>query len=212
VYVSLLSSFSLSLSHSDLFSLSFANLNCYTDSISSRTFLNNLGSTHWDIETCLALASAGKYAYAGLEWHGECWVRSFLSSTSSCLSLTLHYSQGANDISAPGKVQDASACTLLCNENNLQQCGGDSAIDVYKSKTWKAPTVTTTSAAPTATVPTTPAYIAPAGKYPGPEWTCSSLLFPFLPVSILTPIFILSRRQLLHRRQLSYPHHSAPRR
>ncbi|GAA5869605.1 hypothetical protein JCM8547_005084 [Rhodosporidiobolus lusitaniae] len=111
---------------------------CYTDSVSSRTLLNGLGSSTWTAENCLSLATAKGYKYAGVIYGGECW--------------------GANEISPSGSVQDDSACNWLCADRSKEEgaanvtltCGGEAGLDVYES-TLPTSTSTVPTEAPSAT-------------------------------------------------------------
>ncbi|GAA5866802.1 hypothetical protein JCM8547_003568 [Rhodosporidiobolus lusitaniae] len=86
---------------------------CYTDSISARTLPHGLGSQHWDIQTCLDLATAAEFKYAGIIYGGECW--------------------GANEIASTGTVQSLSKCNWDCNDaRGVETCGGEAGLDVYQ--------------------------------------------------------------------------------
>ncbi|GAA5866830.1 hypothetical protein JCM8547_003577 [Rhodosporidiobolus lusitaniae] len=94
---------------------------CYTDSISARTLPHGLGSQHWDIQTCLDLAAAAEYKYAGIIYGGECW--------------------GANEIASTGTVQSLSKCNWDCNDaRGVETCGGEAGLDVYQVRSTVAPT------------------------------------------------------------------------
>ncbi|KAF2426203.1 WSC-domain-containing protein [Tothia fuscella] len=76
-----------------------------------------LASDSMSIETCIDLADAAGYQYAGLEYGRECWVgNSLLNPTSS----------------AP-----ASACNIPCKGSVGELCGAASRLSLYR----RAPTV-----------------------------------------------------------------------
>ncbi|GAA5866781.1 hypothetical protein JCM8547_003562 [Rhodosporidiobolus lusitaniae] len=94
---------------------------CYTDSISARTLPHGLGSQHWDIQTCLDLAAAAEYKYAGIIYGGECW--------------------GANKIAPTGTAQSLDKCNWDCNDaRGVETCGGEAGLDVYQVRSTVVPT------------------------------------------------------------------------
>ncbi|GAA5941886.1 hypothetical protein JCM10213_008152 [Rhodosporidiobolus nylandii] len=86
---------------------------CYKDNTSSRTFAKQLTTSLRTIAACLSAAKKGGWAYAGLEHGGECWVSK----------------------SAPraNRKIDYSRCSMLCDGNAGNFCGGNAAMTVYKA-------------------------------------------------------------------------------
>ncbi|GAA5890549.1 hypothetical protein JCM6882_002958 [Rhodosporidiobolus microsporus] len=86
---------------------------CYADNQSSRAFPKGLTPKSKTVAGCLDAAKEGGYAYAALEYHGECWV----SNTAPKASTKL----------------DSSACGLTCTDRPSNYCGGAGAMTVYKA-------------------------------------------------------------------------------
>lgn len=117
-------------------------LGCYVDAIGARTLVNNINVASWTIDSCVAAVGAN-FQFAGVEWGGECctsparFVHLFLpTDIFSCFLFSLV--GGANSI-IPSIQLPASACTMTCNDNPSQQCGGNLAIDIYQSNRYSPP-------------------------------------------------------------------------
>ncbi|BGP35905.1 hypothetical protein JCM10296v2_007757 [Rhodotorula toruloides] len=67
------------------------------------------------VKSCLVTAAAQGYGYAGLEYHGECWVGPKPSS--------------------PKKL-NVGLCNALCDDDKLSYCGGGypAALSLYELK------------------------------------------------------------------------------
>ncbi|EFX02197.1 legume lectin domain containing protein [Grosmannia clavigera kw1407] len=114
-------------------------LGCYQEPSNSRALSNQLTVTNQTVGVCLALAAAKGYTYAGLEYGGECWCDNTLSPNAT--------------------LESTSACTMTCNGNSTEYCGGSSLLDVYKTN---STTAATTLGTPTqVAVATTPASTGP---------------------------------------------------
>jgi hypothetical protein len=87
------------------------NLGCYTDP-GPRTLLNLItlaGAT--TVELCQAGCAAQGYTLAGVEYGGECWCDSQIRN------------QG---------VPATSGCTMTCNGNPQETCGGPNRLNMYQ--------------------------------------------------------------------------------
>ncbi len=67
----------------------------------------------------------------GIEYGGETW--------------------GANALDASSKVLDYSSCSMACNGNSLQLCGGSSAMDLYITSGAATSSVVSSAASATST-------------------------------------------------------------
>lgn len=84
-----------------------AYVGCFTDD-ANRALPTNFGGGH-TIESCMAVAQANGYAYAGLQWYGQCFAGN-----------SLGYVQ----------VSDGE-CNTPCDANSGQTCGGAWRNSVY---------------------------------------------------------------------------------
>lgn len=81
-------------------------------------------------ESCIAYCSGLNYAYAGMEYSGECYCDNSIASTGS-----------------PAAYSD---CNMGCNGNNTEACGGPDRITIfYNNATAAPPQVFTTSSTST---------------------------------------------------------------
>ncbi|KAF3259539.1 hypothetical protein TWF192_010402 [Orbilia oligospora] len=104
---------------------------CYTDSSSARALQFQL--VDWNamtIEMCLQTASG--FAYAAVEYYGECYYGNTLNSAS----------------------QPSTGCNTNCAGNSNEMCGGADRINLYRNK--NVPPVVSSSTTTTATTTTTP--------------------------------------------------------
>ena len=83
---------------------------CYTDS-STRALPNELISSGATVESCLAAAQAADYAYAGVQYGGQCFAGNTLGIT---------------------KVSDSS-CNMPCSANSSEVCGGTWLNSIYST-------------------------------------------------------------------------------
>lgn len=90
----------------------WTSLGCYTDSTAARALSVNSGvvggPAAMSIEGCADACKAGGYTYSGTEYSGECWCGNAL-------------------LNGHGPAPDGNAqCTMTCNGNALEICGGPS--------------------------------------------------------------------------------------
>lgn len=85
---------------------------CYREPDTSRAFTNQLSVTNQTVGSCLAAAAAQGYAYAGIEYGGECWA--------------------GNSLAAGAAAVAASSCSMTCNNNGSEFCGGPVLLSTYK--------------------------------------------------------------------------------
>ncbi|OAA65943.1 legume lectin domain containing protein [Niveomyces insectorum RCEF 264] len=116
-------------------------LGCYNEPPGARAFSNQLSVTNATVAKCLASAAAAGYVYAGLEYGGECW--------------------SGNSINADASQAATSACSMTCNGNHTEYCGGSLLLDVYHLAVANSTngTTTATGTGPTATGPATKAEV-----------------------------------------------------
>jgi hypothetical protein len=84
--------------------------NCVVDS--PRVLSVNNAADNMTVESCISMADAGGYQWAGLEYGRECWL-------------------GRNVLSA---VQNAtsSQCNMVCKGNVTEYCGAGSRLSLYQ--------------------------------------------------------------------------------
>ena len=85
-------------------------MGCYTDS-SARALPTELSSGGETVESCKAKAATAGYAYAGVQYYGQCW--------------------GGNTLGYQ-KVADAE-CNTPCNANPAETCGGVWLNSIYQT-------------------------------------------------------------------------------
>ncbi|GEM11805.1 WSC domain protein [Rhodotorula toruloides] len=88
---------------------------CFADNNPNRAFPKRIDVPKKTVQSCLDTAAAQGYGYAGIEYHGECWVGPKPSSAKS-LNIGL--------------------CNALCDDDNLSYCGGGypAAFSLYELK------------------------------------------------------------------------------
>ncbi|BGO96168.1 hypothetical protein NBRC10512_006679 [Rhodotorula toruloides] len=88
---------------------------CFADNNPGRAFPKRIDIPKKTVQSCLDTAAAQGYGYAGLEYHGECWVGPKPSS--------------------PKKL-NVGLCNALCDDDNLSYCGGGypAAFSLYELK------------------------------------------------------------------------------
>jgi hypothetical protein len=96
----------------------YISLGCYTEATQGRALAHQLSTVNETVADCLDLC-AGAYTYAGLEYGGECWC--------------------GNDLGVGAGPTDASACTMPCNDNRTELCGGPSLLNLYQSNATALP-------------------------------------------------------------------------
>lgn len=117
---------------------------CYTDSVNARTLFGSVytSGTSMTQESCIAYCAGLNYGYAGTEYAGECYCDNTIASTG-----------------VPAAFSD---CSMNCNGNTTEACGGPNRISLfYNNATATAPStsivtagVSTTTAAAAATAST----------------------------------------------------------
>jgi WSC domain-containing protein/List-Bact-rpt repeat protein len=112
-------------------------LGCYTDD-TTRALPNLLGSSNETVESCKQKASNAGYAYAGLQWYGQCWAGNNLGYT---------------------RVPDGQ-CNTLCTANQNEVCGGAWHNSIYSAA---QPVTLTVSVSGSGTVTSSPAGINCSG-------------------------------------------------
>ena len=92
-------------------------MGCYTDSVAARTL--NVGAAipggpaAMSVALCTQSCQASGYSYSGVEYSGECY----------CGNSFLNGGAPASD--------GLSGCSMVCNGNSSEFCGGSNRLDVY---------------------------------------------------------------------------------
>lgn len=110
----------------------YKSIGCYTEATDARALANFIETANQTVADCLHACKADDYTYAGLEYGGECWCDN---------------SFGKGSIPAP--IED---CSMTCNGNSTEFCGGPNRLNVYQLKK-----LVTTTSVPATTVPATTA-------------------------------------------------------
>ena len=88
---------------------------CYTDSVAARTLANRVdttgGGSVMTIELCTSACTAAGYSLAGAEYGGECYCD--------------------NTYSVGGPASDQTICSMKCNGDATNYCGGAGAMNLY---------------------------------------------------------------------------------
>ncbi|KAL8699219.1 MAG: hypothetical protein Q9201_006129 [Fulgogasparrea decipioides] len=111
---------------------------CYTEATGGRALSglqNPVAGATLTLEKCAA-ACAG-YAYFGTEYSGECYCGNTFGAGSVLAT-------GGNDPTKNG-------CSMLCNGDQLEYCGGPNRLSTYKVNTTLATSSTTTATGTTTT-------------------------------------------------------------
>ncbi|KAG5972817.1 hypothetical protein E4U55_000733 [Claviceps digitariae] len=97
----------------------FTYLGCFSEPSIGRILANQLlNSASMTIDKCLQ--TCWEYAYAGVEYHRECWCGN-----------TLKYTENDASTTSGKKVAD-SECNFLCPGNQTEYCGGSLRLSIYK--------------------------------------------------------------------------------
>ncbi|KAL9602500.1 MAG: hypothetical protein Q9219_001794 [cf. Caloplaca sp. 3 TL-2023] len=127
-------------------------LGCYTEGTNGRALggkINPVGGATLTNELCAAACQG--YTYFGTEYSGECYCGNTL---------------GTGAVLAPGGADPtANGCSMKCNGNATQYCGGANRLTIYKLNA----TSTTTGTASSTATPTAPA--GPAIKNTVGTWS-----------------------------------------
>ncbi|KAI4597013.1 hypothetical protein KJ359_004924 [Pestalotiopsis sp. 9143b] len=81
------------------------------EALSVKTELSVTGMT---VETCVAECKGNGFRYAGLAWYGNCYCGQTVDTA----------------------MLDAGQCSLPCDGNKTEVCGGDTAVNVYQDPTF----------------------------------------------------------------------------
>jgi hypothetical protein len=106
---------------------------CYTDSVQARTLTGSVytSANSMTQESCVGYCTSLSYGYAGVEYSGECYCSNYIASTG-----------------LPAAISD---CSMGCNGNATESCGGPNRLNLfYNNATAPAP-ATTAPAAGTST-------------------------------------------------------------
>ncbi|KAL8661300.1 MAG: hypothetical protein Q9202_005725 [Teloschistes flavicans] len=115
-------------------------LGCYTEGTNGRALTgkqNPVGGATLTNEVCAAACQG--YTYFGTEYSGECYCGNSLLNGAA--------------LAAGGDDPTANGCSMTCNGNATEYCGGASRLSTYKLNS----TATTTGTASGTATPTTPA-------------------------------------------------------
>ncbi|CAP60434.1 uncharacterized protein PODANS_1_7300 [Podospora anserina S mat+] len=123
----------------------FTHMGCYSEGTTGRTLTHGIGSIpagEMTVAKCTAACAAANYILAGVEYGGECFCGNTISN---------------------GGAPAASGCSMTCNGNTTEFCGGPSRLNVYNyqnqytpSSTSSPPAAATTATTATGTVSTGP--------------------------------------------------------
>ncbi|KAL2168473.1 hypothetical protein VTG60DRAFT_7209 [Thermothelomyces hinnuleus] len=104
----------------------FTYLGCYAEGKTGRALTHNPGLPGADmtVAKCTAACRAANYILAGVEYGGECYC--------------------GNTIANGGAPAD-SGCSMVCNGNSTEFCGGPDRLNVYNYKNQYEPTATSSS-------------------------------------------------------------------
>nr|OQO23943.1 hypothetical protein B0A51_11072 [Rachicladosporium sp. CCFEE 5018] len=92
-------------------------LGCYNDSQASRTLTKTQYlQVPMTIEACTASCFTAGFAYAGVEYGGECYCDSGLAKYAT--------------------VQTDGRCSMACNGNSNETCGGPNGLNVFQLTGW----------------------------------------------------------------------------
>ncbi|KAF2007335.1 copper radical oxidase [Amniculicola lignicola CBS 123094] len=106
----------------------FGYLGCYVDSVNTRTLGNGMqttgGAGSLTVALCTSACHAGGYKYSGVEYSGECYCD--------------------DEIRNLGAPADASGCSMSCNGNSTEFCGGSNRLSLYQFG-YKPPVLSSTA-------------------------------------------------------------------
>lgn len=87
---------------------------CFQDDDPYRVLSGTSSTSMQSVELCTNFCSEAGYAYAGLEYYGECYCDNVLTGS---------------------RPLDASQCTYPCQANATELCGGSNTLSIYGTKT-----------------------------------------------------------------------------
>ncbi|KAK1782113.1 hypothetical protein QBC45DRAFT_345145 [Copromyces sp. CBS 386.78] len=91
----------------------FSHLGCYSEGTTGRTLTFGVGTipgASMTVGKCTAACDSSGYKYAGVEFGGECFCGNRISN---------------------GGAPATSGCTMLCNGNSTEFCGGGNRLNIY---------------------------------------------------------------------------------
>ncbi|KAH6634407.1 glyoxal oxidase-like protein [Chaetomium sp. MPI-SDFR-AT-0129] len=102
----------------------FDSLGCYAEGTTGRALTYNAGvaGANLTVAKCTAACRAANYILAGVEYGGECYCGNTISN---------------------GGAPATSGCSMLCNGNSSEVCGGPDRLNVYNFQGRYDPTSTT---------------------------------------------------------------------
>ena len=111
----------------------YVSLGCWAEPADARALQNQFSTTPETVDSCLDYC-AGMYVYAGLEYGGQCWCDNVLN---------------------PGAAQvNISDCSMTCNDNSTEYCGGPVRLNLYKANSTAVLTSTTAASSVPSSTPT----------------------------------------------------------
>jgi hypothetical protein len=113
-------------------------IGCYSDVVGARTLntqIYTIAGSAMTVELCTAACKSAGFTLSGLEYGGECYCDTTIMNTGTLVT---------------------DGCTMACNGNAAEICGGSNRLSVYSYNassvtTSNAPTGTATSTGPTST-------------------------------------------------------------
>lgn len=124
----------------------FVHMGCYSEGTTGRTLTYAVGTipgAQLTVDKCTAACLTAGYILAGVEYGGECFCGNTISN---------------------GGAPAASGCSMTCNGNSSEFCGGGNRLNVYNYQNQYNPTVVSSSVvAASSTASGTGAPPAPTG-------------------------------------------------
>lgn len=116
----------------------FTSMGCYTEGNPGRALPNGVNTNKRTVAACVDACKSATYTMAGVEYGGECWCGNVL---------------GTGSVPAP-----SADCTMTCNDNSTEYCGGPSRLNVYRLGSPAGSTSSTgmSTSSSTASTPRTP--------------------------------------------------------
>ncbi|KAH0421357.1 WSC domain-containing protein [Colletotrichum camelliae] len=110
----------------------YSSVGCYSEGTNSRALPNLVNLANPTIANCITACAASNYQYIGMEYGGECWC--------------------GNTLAAGAVPALAADCSMPCNGNSSEYCGGPNRLNMYQfNSSLPAPTGASTTAASTGT-------------------------------------------------------------
>jgi hypothetical protein len=104
----------------------YNHMGCYAEGTTGRALTYAAGgvTAEMTVDKCTAACRAANYILAGVEYGGECFCGNTIAN---------------------GGAPATSGCSMLCNGNSSEICGGPDRLNVYNYQDQYDPTVTTTA-------------------------------------------------------------------